>query len=103
MKIELLVNGKTYPMILKSFTVIKSDKIADVLAPTLSREESVKLDADVGLALGFYDMFCDAVTYGYVEGGMTSGELGDDADAIAYQILVNGEPVDYAALADALA
>jgi hypothetical protein len=103
MKIELLVNGKTYPMILTSIQVIKANMLTDELVPTLLREESIRLDADVGQALGFYDMFCDAVTYGYVEGQMTSGELGDDADAIAYQILVDGKLADYASLADALA
>jgi hypothetical protein len=66
MKIELLVNDKTYPMITKSFNVLKAGQWIDVLAPVLSREESVKLDADVGLALGFYDMFGDAVTYCYL-------------------------------------
>jgi hypothetical protein len=103
MKIELLVNDKTYPMILKSFNVLKADQWVDVQAPILSRKDSIRLDADVGDVLGFHDMFSDAVTYCYVEGQMTSGDFGDDGDAIAYQILVNGEPTNYAALAAALA
>jgi hypothetical protein len=90
-------------MILKSFTVITSDKIIDVQAPTLSADESAKLDAEAGHALGFYDMFCDAVTYGYVEGQMTTGELGDDSDATPYQILLNGNPTTYAELNSAIA
>lgn len=103
MKIELLVNAKTYPMILTSIQVIKANTLTNEVVPTLSREESIRLDADVGDILGFHDMFSDAVTYCYVEGGMTNGAFGDDINTIDYQILVDGKPADYVSLAAVLA
>jgi hypothetical protein len=108
MKIELLVNGKTYPMITKSFNVLKAGQWVDVIAPTLTREESIRLDADVGELLGFYDLFSDAVTYCYLEGEMTSGSFGDDDNYVVYSILVDGKSprtkIEFnSALADVLA
>lgn len=98
MNIQLLVNGKYFPMIVKPYDVTNGAGWTKINAPTLTRAESAALDEHVGNALGFYDMFSDSVTYLYIEGEMTSNTFGDDTVEIPYQITLDGAPVDYATL-----
>jgi hypothetical protein len=99
MNIQLLVNGKSFPMIVKSFDITDGAGWTKINAPTLTRAESAALDEHVGNALGFYDMFSDSVTYLYIEGQMTANSFGDGvSDEIPYQITLDGAPVDYSTL-----
>ena len=102
MKIELLVQGKKFPMILKAFPVLKGEAFLNVNAPVLTFSESARLDAHLNDISKFHDIFSDAVTYLYLEGSETSGYLGEYENAVTYQILLNDAPVDYSTLTAAI-